>query len=130
MSIDPALVGTGGVIATIAAAAAYSYLTGDSAGADVDDDGEAEVTFEEGATSVNADLDENEGDDGDEPDITFDADSLTDVKGIGSTRAEKLADAGFEAVSDLYSASDADLTDVNGIGEYTVEQVRDDIGDE
>lgn len=39
---------------------------------------------------------------------------LTDLDGIGSARAEKLRDAGFETVDDLRAASRADLAEVLG----------------
>ncbi|PSP46943.1 50S ribosomal protein L32e, partial [Halobacteriales archaeon QH_1_68_42] len=38
--------------------------------------------------------------------------TLTDLKGIGSSRAEKLRDAGFETVADLRAASQAELAEV------------------
>lgn len=41
---------------------------------------------------------------------------LTDLKGIGSSRAEKLRDAGFETVADLRAASQEDLAEVLGSG--------------
>ena len=40
--------------------------------------------------------------------------TLTDLKGIGSSRAEKLRDAGFETVGDLRAASQAELAEVLG----------------
>lgn len=58
----------------------------------------------------------------------LDADELTDVKGVGETRAEDLMDAGFVSPNDLYFAKDEDIEAVDGIGPYTVEQIRDDIG--
>ena len=40
--------------------------------------------------------------------------TLTDLTGIGSSRAEKLRDAGFETVADLRAASQAELAEVLG----------------
>lgn len=40
--------------------------------------------------------------------------NLTDLTGIGSSRAEKLRDAGFETVADLRAASQAELAEVLG----------------
>jgi len=74
----------------------------------------------------------------DEPDngiITDDNDDnpsgktdLTNVKGIGETRAESFREEGFGTPDDLYYATDENLCEVNGIGDLTVSQIRDDIG--
>ncbi len=53
---------------------------------------------------------------------------LTNVKGIGETRAESFREEGFETPDDLYYATDENLCEVNGIGDLTVSQIRDDIG--
>jgi hypothetical protein len=42
---------------------------------------------------------------------------VTAISGIGETRAEALADAGFETVGDVRAADTAALTDAKGIGE-------------
>lgn len=135
--VDPALVAAGGVVATVvAAAAAYSYFTGNESSVDVDDDGNDEVTFggdeptapatppvEE--TSVGEDVEEQSDP---TPDAVADKEDLSDITGIGDTRASDLMAAGFTTPEDIYYASDANLTDVDGIGDYTVEQIRGDIG--
>ena len=53
---------------------------------------------------------------------------LTNVKGIGPTRAASFREEGFENPDDLYYATDEKLTAVEGIGDLTVSQIRDDIG--
>ena len=53
---------------------------------------------------------------------------LTNVKGIGETRAESFREEGFGTPDDLYYATDENLCEVNGIGDLTVSQIRDDIG--
>lgn len=62
------------------------------------------------------------------PEVVTEKDGLTDVKGIGATRAAKLGKAGYPNPEDIYYASDENLADVDGIGEYTVEQIREDVG--
>lgn len=66
----------------------------------------------------------------DVPDVVTEKNGLTDIKGIGATRAEAIGKAGFSDPEDVYFATDEELTDIEGIGEYTVEQIRDDIGRE
>lgn len=154
--VDPVIVG--GVVAGVGVltAAGYAYLTGDdaSAGVDVDNDGEDEVsyTFEgnneeakigeeradgvpesveyEGDTKVPSEV----ADDGTvhpsdpTPEVVSEKSGLIDIKGIGPTRAETLTDEGFETPEDIYYASDENLEGVNGIGPKAVSQIRDDIG--
>lgn len=124
---------TGGTIAvTLAVAYLYSYLTGSTAGVDVDNDGADEVTFDGDEPTVIADAAMSE--DIDAPSTTEIAEytaqlyDLTSVTGIGETRAEAFRDAGFETVVDLYEANDDELLAVYGIGEQAVAQIRDDIG--
>ena len=54
--------------------------------------------------------------------------NLTDLTGIGSSRAEKLRDAGFETVADLRAASQAELAEVlgSGLAGRVTSQVKDD----
>jgi len=151
--VDPVLVGGAAAVAGVAIAAAYAYLSGEdsSAGVDIDNDGEDEVDYTfEGTDSEDEEhrldgaepdsqpedagsIEDTVSDDVDEqadptPEAVQDKSGLTDVKGVGSTRAEALGKAGFSTPEDLYYASDENLTDVDGIGSYTVEQIRDDIG--
>jgi len=54
--------------------------------------------------------------------------TLSDITGLGETRADDLKKAGFHTASDIYFAADEDLTAVSGIGDLTVSQIRGDIG--
>lgn len=54
--------------------------------------------------------------------------SVEDIKGIGPSRADDLADEGFDTPEDIYYASDENLEGVNGIGPHAVSQMREDIG--
>lgn len=62
------------------------------------------------------------------PDAVAEKDGLDDIKGVGPTRANSLADAGFESPEDIYYASDENLEGVHGIGPHAVSQMREDIG--
>jgi predicted flap endonuclease-1-like 5' DNA nuclease len=134
-------VGVGGAV-VIAAAAAYSRLTGDEATVDVDDqevhfgsdegenpqDAAAEEVVEEAAEAAEDVVETAVEADGETVDADLGADSLSNVKGVGDTRADELRSEGFTSVTDLYYASDDNLLDVTGIGPYTIEQIREDIG--
>ncbi len=55
--------------------------------------------------------------------------ALTEVSGIGESKAESLREAGFESVDDLRSADQSDLSDVDGIGNALAARIKADIGD-
>lgn len=133
MAIPPEAFALGAVAIVIIGAGAYSYFTGGSASVDLDD---REVTFE-GPESVETPSEDPRATDthGDveqqadpTPEEVQNKSGLTSVKGIGATRAEALGKAGYPNPEDLYYASDDNLIAVDGIGEYTVEQIREDIG--
>lgn len=125
--ISPELATAAVVVGGIVAAAAYSYLTGNESSVDLDNDGEDELTFE-GEMAVAETSEEDTDDEDPTPDSVRAKDGLTDVKGIADTRADALAAEGFTSPKDLYYASDDNLTSVDGIGPYTVDQIREDIG--
>lgn len=130
---DPALIG--GAIAAVAiiSAGAYAAFSGNSASVDVDSDGEDEVKFGTAETPEDdprEDESENQytATEADPSTLPEDEPDVTNVKGVGETRANALSDEGIETAADLYYASDSTLTDVDGIGKYTVSQIREDIG--
>lgn len=132
---SPEVLAALGAGALVVSAAAYSYLTGNEASVDLDDDGTDEVTFEgdEPAPSTASFEEPSVAEDVEKqadptPDAVSDKEDLTDITGIGDTRASDLMAAGFTTPEDVYYASDENLTDVDGIGSYTVEQIRGDIG--
>jgi predicted flap endonuclease-1-like 5' DNA nuclease len=140
MAIDPTIIVGGAVGAiSVGAAALYAYKTGESAEAsvDLDDDGNDEAAVEFGGDDT---VDRAEKSHGDEvesdtaeppnptPDHVIDKNGLTDIKGIQETRAKNLSLAGFSTPADVYYASDKNLEEVDQIGPYTVEQIREDIG--
>lgn len=117
--------GLGTAALALLAGGAYSRLTGQDAEVDIDNDGESEVVFE---GSPDDEFDIEPADPNPIPDAVFEKNDMTDVKGIGPTRAERLREAGYESVEDLYYASDAGLGDVKGIGDLAISHIREDIG--
>lgn len=118
--ISPELIAGGVAAIAIITTAAYGYVTKRTASTslDIDDDGKEDlsITFE------------GRSEDTLPPRQVLDVQGITDVKGIQETRAKNLREAGFTTPADLYYASDENLADVKHIGEYTVEQIREDIG--
>lgn len=55
--------------------------------------------------------------------------SLTDVSGIGESKAETLREEGYESVDDLRRADQSDLSEVTGIGNALAARIKADIGD-
>jgi len=145
--VDPVLVGGAVAGVGVLTAAGYAYLTGDdaSAGVDVDNDGknEASYTFEGNDNEYQAadgldvgaegDSEQSTSEDVEEqadptPEVVAEKESVEDIKGIGPSRADDLADAGFDTPEDIYYASDENLEAVTGIGPHAVSQMREDIG--
>ncbi|MES3516519.1 MAG: 50S ribosomal protein L32e [Natronomonas sp.] len=62
--------------------------------------------------------DENEGE----------HEALTDVGGIDEEKAATLAEAGYETVEDLRSATQDELADVDGIGQALAARIKGDVG--
>ena len=118
---------------------AYLYLKG--GGSDGENTVQGDYESEKHLKSLDEALSE-EDDDGDVTGATVvDDESVTEddanpsgktdlenVKGIGPTRAESFREEGFGTPDDLYYATDENLCEVNGIGDLTVSQIRDDIG--
>lgn len=132
---NPTVLAAGVAAAGIASAAIYSYLTGESTSVSVDpdDDGSDEVTASFGGdTNVAETTDEDGEDDTPNPSkppmYEVGAVKLTDIKGVGNTKADALRGEGYESPEDVYLASDGDLVRVVGIGPSVVEQIRSDIG--
>lgn len=54
--------------------------------------------------------------------------SLEDISGVGPSKAEALRDAGYETVEDVKAASQAELADVEGIGNALAARIKADVG--
>lgn len=118
---------------------AYLYLKG--GGSDGENTVQGDYESEKHVKSLDEALSE-EDDDGDVTGATVVDDELVteddvnpsgktdleNVKGIGPTRAESFREEGFGTPDDLYFATDENLCEVNGIGDLTVSQIREDIG--
>jgi len=55
---------------------------------------------------------------------------LTDVSGVGDAKADALREAGYESVADLRAASQAELAQVEGIGDALAVEIKNDVGSE
>ncbi|MDH5019540.1 50S ribosomal protein L32e [Halobacterium rubrum] len=53
---------------------------------------------------------------------------LSDVSGVGPSKAEALEEAGFESVEDVQAASQSELADVDGIGNALAARIKADVG--
>lgn len=53
---------------------------------------------------------------------------LTDISGVGESKAETLQDAGIETVEDVRAADQGDLADVEGIGNALAARIKADVG--
>lgn len=119
--VEPTIIAGVAVVAVVALGAVYSYVSGRGSSVDVDTDSDGE-------SELSASF-EGEDDESSSLDDIFVQDDLTTVKGIQETREQRLKAAGFQTVEDLRQASDEELEGVKGIGPYTVEQIRSDIGE-
>jgi large subunit ribosomal protein L32e len=104
---------------------------------DVEVDEEADAEVEE--TEADEDSDDETGEseteesdvDADEEDDEVDVedyDELTDISGVGDTKAEALVAAGYETVRDVRAASQDELADVESIGNALAARIKADVG--
>ncbi|QLD84713.1 50S ribosomal protein L32e [Natronomonas halophila] len=57
-----------------------------------------------------------------------DYEELTDISGVGPSKAEALEEAGFETVDDVREASQDELAEVSGIGNALAARIKADVG--
>ena len=69
--------------------------------------------------------DEAEDEDDDEPEI----EDLTDISGVGDSKAGSLEDAGYGTVDKVRGASQDELAEVDGIGMALAARIKADVGD-
>jgi large subunit ribosomal protein L32e len=69
-------------------------------------------------------------DEPDDPDENADdgPQELEDISGVGASKAEALREAGYETVEDVKAASQAELADVEGIGNALAARIKADVG--
>jgi large subunit ribosomal protein L32e len=58
-----------------------------------------------------------------------DPESLEAISGVGPSKADALRDAGYETVEDVKAASQAELADVDGVGNALAARIKADVGD-
>ncbi|MEF8785629.1 MAG: 50S ribosomal protein L32e [Haloarculaceae archaeon] len=101
------------------------------------DNDDEEVAFEDDEQDVDEEeaFSEEEATESTEEDVEADAESdeeiaeLTDISGVGDSKADALADAGYETVDDIRVASQDDLADVDGVGMALAARIKADVGD-
>ena len=54
---------------------------------------------------------------------------LTDIGGVGPSKAEALEEAGFESVEDIQAASEDELAEAEGVGKALAARIKADVGD-
>jgi len=93
---------------------------------EISDDVEADVDELGGdEESDEADADEEEADADDEDEF----EELTDISGIGASKAEALEEAGYSTVDQVRGADQDELADVSGIGMALAARIKADVGD-
>jgi large subunit ribosomal protein L32e len=53
---------------------------------------------------------------------------IEDISGVGPSKAETLAEAGYESVEDLKAASQSELAEVEGVGNALAARIKADVG--
>jgi large subunit ribosomal protein L32e len=53
---------------------------------------------------------------------------IEDIGGVGPSKAEALAEAGYESIEDLKAASQSELADIEGIGNALAARIKADVG--
>jgi large subunit ribosomal protein L32e len=96
----------------------------------------AETDEVEVSVGVEAEIDELEPDDDtedeaeeEESEAEDEIEELTDISGVGESKAGSLEDAGFDTVDKVRGASQDELADVNGIGMALAARIKADVGD-
>jgi large subunit ribosomal protein L32e len=95
----------------------------------------AETDEVEVSVGVEAEIDElepeeSEADDTEEDeDEEDDIEELTDISGVGDSKADALADAGYDSVDKVRGASQDELADVDGVGMALAARIKADVGD-
>jgi len=60
--------------------------------------------------------------------MSDDIEEIEDIGGVGPSKAEALAEAGYESVEDLKAASQSELADIDGIGNALAARIKADVG--
>jgi large subunit ribosomal protein L32e len=95
--------------------------------ADVD---EADGTEDAETVEEAEDVDESDAEPADEDADAADDEltSLEDISGVGPSKADALREAGYESIADVKAASQAELSDVDGVGNALAARIKADVG--
>lgn len=96
--------------------------------AETDDSDEAEDVDADEAEDADDAEEVDETDDADEADSDEELASLEDISGVGSSKADALNDAGYESIDDVKAASQAELSEVDGVGNALAARIKADVG--
>ncbi len=66
--------------------------------------------------------------DADEPAVDEESSDLEDISGVGPSKADALREAGYEEIEDLQAASQAELAEIEGIGNALAARIKADVG--
>jgi large subunit ribosomal protein L32e len=58
-----------------------------------------------------------------------DPESVEDISGVGATKAEALREAGYDSIEDVKAASQAELAEVEGVGNALAARIKADVGE-
>lgn len=92
------------------------------------DEVEVSVGVEAEIDELEPEADEAEDESDDEADED-EIEELTDISGVGASKAEALEDAGFDTVDKIRGASQDELAETNGVGMALAARIKADVGD-
>ncbi len=87
-----------------------------------------------GGLEVDEETDAEVEDESDEDDAEVEADDedeatdLEDISGVGPSKADALREAGYESIEDLQAASQAELAEIEGVGNALAARIKADVG--
>ena len=96
-------------------------------GTDADEVAEADDSEVTEDVSVD-EADAEETEEADEADADEEFASLEDISGVGSAKADTLSEAGYESIDDVKAASQAELSEVDGVGNALAARIKADVG--
>ena len=92
------------------------------------DVGEVETGSAADDADTETDTDDLEPDEDDEPaDETVDPTAITEISGVGESKADALREAGYETIADIQDASQEELSEVEGIGNALAARIKADV---
>jgi large subunit ribosomal protein L32e len=102
-------------------------IKADVGGLDVDEDVEADVEETDDDADGGSEPEDDSGAD-DQADDGDEYEELTDIGGVGDTKAEQLREAGVETVDDIRELSQEELAGIEGIGNALAARIKAEVG--